>query len=54
MLEARGFFSVRKGSTSSTKDAKLSLRIDEDEVEAALKDKNLLSGIIRDVECIAK
>ena len=54
MLEARGFFSVRKGSTSCTKDAKLSLRIDEDEVEAALKDKNLLSGIIRDVECIAK
>ena len=54
MLEARGFFSARKTASQSTKDTKLSLRIDEDEVEAALKDKALLSGIIRDVDCIAK
>lgn len=54
MLEARGFFSARKAANQSTKDTRLSLRIDEDEVEAALKDKALLSGIIRDVDCIAK
>jgi len=55
MLEARGFFSARRlGANCSTKDTRLSLRIDEDEVEAALKDKALLSGIIRDVDCIAK
>jgi len=55
MLEARGFFSTRTlTSAKVTKDIRLSLRIDEDEVEAALKDKALLSGIIRDVDCIAK
>ena len=39
---------------SSTKDKKLSLRIDEGEIEAALKDKTLLSGILKDVDCVAK
>ena len=52
MLEARGFFAAR--SSPNTKDIRLSLRIDEDEVEAALKDKTLLSGIIKDIECISK
>ena len=32
----------------------MSLRIDEGEIEAALKDKTLLSGILKDVDCVAK
>ena len=52
MLEARGFFAAR--SAPNTKDIRLSLRIDEDEVEAALKDKALLAGILKDVDCIVK
>ena len=51
-LESRGFLSLR--SAKEPKDAKLSLRIDDDEVEAAMQDKTLLSGILHDVDCIAK
>jgi cell division control protein 6 len=56
LLESRGILSVKNGGpwASAAKDRKLNLRIDEAEVEAALKDKTLLSGILRDVECIAK
>lgn len=56
LLESRGFLAIKKGGPwkAAAKDQKLSLRIDEDEVEAALKDKTLLSGILRDVECVAK
>lgn len=53
LLEARGFFSVKK-SKNSVRDYKISLRIDEKEVEAALQDKILLTDIIKDVSCIAK
>jgi cell division control protein 6 len=52
LLESRGFLSLR--SSKEPKDAKLSLRIDDDEIEAAMQDKTLLSGIIHDVDCIAK
>lgn len=51
-LEARGIISLR--SAKAVKDMKLSLRIDDDEVEAAVKDKNLLSGILHDADCISK
>ena len=56
LLEARGFFSIRKvfGKKLSNSDIKISLRIDEDEVQAALKDKTLLSGILKDTDCICK
>ena len=56
LLEARGFFSIRNvpGKKLSNSDIKVSLRIDEDEVQAALKDKALLSNILRDTECICK
>jgi len=52
LLESRGFISLR--STKEPKDTKLNLRIDEDEIEAAMKDKNLLSGILHDFDCISK
>jgi cell division control protein 6 len=52
LLESRGFLSLR--SSKEPKDAKLSLRIDDDEIEAAMQDKTLLSGILHDVDCIAK
>ena len=56
LLEARGIFSSRKvlGKKLTTSDIRISLRIDEDEVQAALKDKILLSGILRDTDCICK
>lgn len=52
LLESRGFLSIK--SAKQVKDSKLSLRIDEDEIEAAMQDKTLLSGILHDVDCIAK
>ncbi len=52
LLEARGFFSVKK-SSKGVRDAKVSLRIDEKEVAEALQDKTLLTDIIRDASCIA-
>lgn len=54
LLDARGFFTARKVCSKVAKETRISLRIDEDEVQAALKDKALLSGILKDVECIAK
>jgi len=58
LLESRGILSMKLGPmskwASSTKDKKVSLRIDEGEIEAALKDKHLLSGILKDVDCVAK
>ena len=55
LLDTRGILTIHKGGWgSSTKDKKLSLRIDEGEIESALKDKTLLSGILKDVDCIAK
>ena len=58
LLESRGILSMKLGPmskwASSTKDKKLSLRIDEGEIEAALKDKTLLSGILKDVDCVTK
>ena len=52
----RCFFSIRNvpGKKLSNSDIKISLRIDEDEVQSALKDKTLLSGILKDTECICK
>ena len=34
--------------------AKVTLRIDEDEVALAMGDKAMLAGILEDVSCIAK
>ena len=55
LLESRGMIEIKKGGAwASHKDRRVGLRIDEGEVEAALKDKTLLSAIIGDVSCIAK
>ena len=55
LLESRGMIEIKKGGAwASHKDRRVGLRIDEGEVEAALKDKTLLSAIISDVSCIAK
>ena len=59
LLESSGFFAQRKNvfgakKLTSNSDIKVSLRIDEDEVQAALKDKTLLSGILKDTDCICK
>ncbi len=56
LLESRGLLAIRSGGpwASAAKDKKVRLRIDEREVEDALKDKNLLSGILADIDCIAK
>ena len=51
-LESRGYLSLR--SAKESKDGKLSLRIDDDEIEAAMQDKTLLSGILHDIDCISK
>ncbi len=52
LLESRGFFSL-KSSNKGVREAKVSLRIDEKEVEAALQDKALLTDITKDASCIA-
>jgi len=52
MLESRGMVTyVCKGAPRM---AKVSLRMDEDEVALALGDKAMLAGILEDVHCIAK
>ena len=52
MLESRGLVTyLRKGAPRL---AKITLRMDEDEVSQALGDKALLAGILEDVSCIAK
>ena len=56
LLESRGLLAVKRGGAKgfAAKDKKLNLRIDEKEVEAALKDKTLLSNILTDIDCLAK
>ena len=54
LLETRGLLTVKKKKGKLIRDNLVSLRIDEKEVESALKDKVLLSGIIQDVGAIAK
>merc|ERR1712048_244846 len=52
MLESRGLVTyISKGAPRL---AKITLRMDEDEVSQALGDKALLAGILEDVSCIAK
>ena len=52
MLESRGMVTyLCKGAPRM---AKVSLRMDEDEVSLALGDKAMLAGILDDVACIAK
>jgi len=52
MLESRGMVTyLCKGAPRM---AKVSLRMDEDEVALALGDKAMLAGILEDVHCIAK
>ena len=52
MLESRGLVTYHcKGAPRL---AKITLRMDEDEVSQALGDKALLAGILDDVSCIAK
>ena len=52
MLESRGMVTyLCKGAPRL---AKVSLRMDEDEVSMALGDKSLLAAILEDTACIAK
>ena len=52
MLESRGMVTyLCKGAPRL---AKVTLRMDEEEVSLALGDKALLAGILEDVSCIAK
>ena len=52
MLESRGMVTyVCKGAPRM---AKVTLRMDEDEVALALGDKSLLAAILEDVSCISK
>jgi len=52
LLESRGFISLK--AAKEPKNAKISLRIDEEEIESAIRDKTLLSGILDDKECVSK
>ena len=54
LLESRGLLGSRQSAKQEPRNAKISLRIDENEVETALADKTLLSDILKDVSCIAK
>ena len=52
MLESRGMVSYMcKGAPRM---AKVSLRMDEDEVGQAFGDKAMLAGIVEDVNCIVR
>ena len=55
LLEARGFIAMKKksGKNVGIRDTLVSLRIDEKEVEQALKDKALLNQIVKDKDCIS-
>ena len=50
LLETRGFFTVKQNKNN--RESKVSLRIDEKEVETALQDKHLLAEIIREKSCV--
>ena len=52
LLESRGM--VTYACKGAPRMAKVSLRMDEDEVAMALEDKALLGGIVDDVSCIVK
>lgn len=52
LLESRGFVSLK--TAKEAKNAKVTLRIDEEEVESAIRDKTLLCGILDDKECVSK
>ena len=52
LLESRGM--VTYACMGAPRMAKVSLRMDEDEVAMALEDKALLGGIVDDVSCIVK
>lgn len=49
LLEARGFFALRGGG-ASVRETKISLRIDEREVEQALQDQTLLNNVLKDAK----
>eukprot|EP00095_Tigriopus_kingsejongensis_P002694 maker-scaffold1646_size32207-snap-gene-0.7 protein:Tk02694 transcript:maker-scaffold1646_size32207-snap-gene-0.7-mRNA-1 annotation:"hypothetical protein BRAFLDRAFT_123390" len=53
MLEMRGFAAVKRTKKGSVREAQISLRIDENEVEQALQDQALLTAIIHDPQLVA-
>ena len=55
-LEVTGLLEIKrqKRPNSGRKDNKLNLRIDDKEVEAALKDTRLFSDILNCIDCLAK
>jgi len=54
MLESRGLVTYKRKVGIAPRLAKISLRIDEDEVAQAMQDKTLLAAILEDVSCLAK
>ena len=55
-LEVSGLLEIKKQKRANNgrKDNKINLRVDEKEVEAALKDTHLFSDILNCVDCLAK
>jgi len=54
MLESRGLVTYKRKVGIAPRLAKISLRMDEDEVAQAMQDKTLLAAILEDVSCLAK
>jgi len=54
MLESRGIVTYKRKVGMSPRLAKVSLRLDEDEVAQAMQDKTMLANIMEDVSCLAK
>jgi len=53
MLESRGIVTYKSKKGISPRLAKVSLRLDEDEVAQAMQDKTMLNNIMEDISCLA-
>jgi hypothetical protein len=53
LLESRGMVAYSSAKGGAPRYAKVTLRLDEKEVELALQDKTLLASIVEDVSCLA-
>lgn len=53
MLESRGIVTYKSKKGISLRLAKVSLRLDEDEVAQAMQDKTMLATIMEDISCLA-
>lgn len=53
LLESRGMVAYSGAAKGAPRYAKVTLRLDEKEVEMALQDKTLLASIVEDASCLA-